>query len=177
MKAWTLPFLSLLSLPALAGHRGGPDHVYASVVEVRPVVRHVVVETPRRQCWDELVYQRVPSAHPLRDAAPVIAGGMIGGVIGHELAGSHNRGALTALGAAAGAAVAYDRAERRGRFESDQFRQISVERCEIVYDRVTERRIEAYDVVYRYNGHRRLMRTHHAPRGKKIRLARRHMHL
>ena len=148
---------------ALAKHRHHREVVYAPVVSVQPVVRYVTVTRPRRECWEDVVYEPVPSKRPLRDAAPVIAGGVIGGVIGHQLGNYHNRGALTLLGAAAGSAVAHERALRNGRYDDRQVQAVSVERCQIVNDRVREERIEAYDVTYRYRGRRYRTRTPHHP--------------
>jgi uncharacterized protein YcfJ len=162
---WT-PLLALIAAsPALADHRGHTNYVYARVVRVEPVVRYVQVDRPRRECWDDVVYEPLPSERPLRDAAPALAGGVIGGVIGNQLGNRRNRGALTLLGAVAGSAIASDVATRNDR----QYAAVPVERCEVVNDRVTEERILGYDVTYSYQGQRYRMRTPNYP-GDRVRL-------
>ena len=101
-------------------HAGPPtvSFEYAPVVDVQPIVRVVQVERPRKECWQEEVYETVstgPSHRPLGSAGPTIAGGILGGVIGHQFGGGSGLDAMTALGALIGAAIASDRARRAPR--------------------------------------------------------------
>lgn len=133
--------------PALADH-GHRRDAWARVVDVEPIVRHVVVERPRHECWDEVGYR---SADPGRVAASTVAGALIGGTIGQavgrNLGGVGSRTLLGLAGAAAGCAVANDRARRR---HGDV--PVAVERCAVTYDRVTEEHVRGYWVTYRYRG-------------------------
>jgi len=138
------------------------QYVYARVVDVEPMVRYVTVERPRQECWDEVV--REP-ARPFGRAGQTAAGGIIGAAIGRQFGSGNDRDALTLLGAAAGAAVANQRAAR-----NEVYRDVAVQRCEVVSERVTEERIDGYLVTYDYQGRNYTMRTA-APPGDRIQLA------
>jgi uncharacterized protein YcfJ len=56
---------------------------------------------------------------------------------------------LTLLGAVAGGAVAHQRAVRNG---AGATRDVAVQRCEVVNDRVTEQIVDGYLVTYRLDG-------------------------
>jgi uncharacterized protein YcfJ len=98
---------------ALADHGPETDYVYASVVDVEPIVRYVTVERPREECWQETVYEEHPTGGRLRVAGPTIAGGLIGGVIGHQFGSGSGRDAMTLIGTLVGSAIANERALER----------------------------------------------------------------
>jgi uncharacterized protein YcfJ len=142
------------------GH-GGRDVVYARVVSARPIVRHVTVERPRRECWDDVEYR---SDRPARVAGPTLAGGIIGAAIGRQFGGGSGRDALTLLGGIAGSAVAHERAGRRLAANGGSTTYaVPVERCTVVNERFTEEIIGGYDVVYQYQGRRYSMHTARHP--------------
>jgi uncharacterized protein YcfJ len=147
------------------GHYRDTDYVYARVVDVDPMVRYVAVDRPREQCWDETV--RRPAA-PFGIAGQTAAGGIIGATIGHVLGHGSSRDALTVAGAAAGAAIAHENAVRNG--ATIETRETTVRRCETVYDRVTEKRVDGYLVTYQYDGRRYQMQTD-VPPGDRIQVA------
>ncbi len=152
------------------GHRGAgaTEYVYARVVDVDPMVRYVTVNRPHEECWDEVVRGPGRSFGP---AGQTAAGGVIGAAIGRQFGGGSGKDALTLLGAAAGAAIAHERAIRNGagenRYES---RDRTVQRCEVVNERVTEERIDGYLVTYAYQGRTYTMQTA-TPPGDRVRLA------
>jgi uncharacterized protein YcfJ len=147
------------------GHRAAPVYVYARVVDVDPMVRYVTVERPRRECWDEIVQEPV---RPLGVAGPTIAGGVVGAAVGRQFGGGSGRDALTLIGAVVGSAVANQRAVRnQGGYAT---RNVAVQRCEVVSERVTEERIDGYLVTYLYQGRRYTMQTD-VPPGDRVRLA------
>lgn len=146
------------------GHRETTQYVYARVVDVDPIVRYVTVDRPREQCWDEVV--REP-AKPFGVAGVTAAGGIVGAAIGRQFGGGSGRDALTLLGGVAGAAVAHERAVRNQGYET---RDVTVRRCEVVHERVTEERIDGYLVGYVYGGRHYTMRTD-VPPGDRVRLA------
>jgi len=147
------------------GHYRDSGYVYARVVDVDPMVRYVAVDRPRQQCWDETV--RAPAA-PFGIAGQTAAGGIIGATIGHVLGHGSSRDALTVAGAAAGAAIAHENALRNG--ATIETRYTTVQRCETVYDRVTEKHVDGYLVTYQYDGRRYRMRTDYPP-GDRIQVA------
>ena len=140
------------------GHyRSAPAVVSARVVNVEPMVRYVTVDRPREQCWNEVVRERVPS---LRVAGATAAGTVIGGAIGHQFGSGNDQDALTVIGAVAGGAIAHQRAVARNGYET---RDVPVQRCEVVNDRVTEQVVDGYLVTYRLEGQNYTMRTDRHP--------------
>ncbi len=147
--------------PALAGHghhgrgQGHAHHVHvvpapavvsARVVDVEPVVRYVAVDRPREECWDEIVREPV---RPFGVAGQTAAGSIVGAAIGRQFGSGNDRDILTVLGAVAGGAVARERAIRNG---AGAVRDVAVQRCAVVHDRVTERVVDGYLVTYRLDG-------------------------
>ena len=151
--------------PVLAGHE--TRYVDARVVDVEPLVRYVTVERPRRECWEEVVYER-HAARPFGVAGQTLAGGVIGAAIGRQFGGGSGRDALTLIGSVVGSAVAHERAQRR-QVPQTTTRAVPVQRCEVVRARVTEQRVDGYLVTYQYRGRRHTIRTA-TPPGQRIRL-------
>jgi uncharacterized protein YcfJ len=163
--------------PALADHGRGngyaygrrasaTEYVYARVVDVDPMVRYVTVNRPHEECWTDYERQRSGSFGVPGQTA---AGAVIGAVIGRQFGGGSGKDALTVLGAAAGGAIARERALRNGA-GGYEVRDVPVQRCEVVNERVTEERIDGYLVTYAYQGRTYTMQTA-TPPGDRIRLA------
>ena len=134
-----------------------PAVVSARVVGVEPLVRYVTVDRPREQCWNEVVSEPV---RPYGVAGPTAAGAIVGAAIGRQFGSGNDRDALTVLGAVAGGAVAHNRAVRNG---AGATRDVTVQRCEVVNDRVTEQVVDGYLVTYRLEGQNYTMRTDRHP--------------
>ena len=139
---------------------------YAPVVRAEPIVRQVRVETPRRECWDDV--RTVESKPQISDPSVggrALLGGIIGGVIGHQFGSGRGNDAATIAGAAIGAGVGYNSARRAyGTTTSQEV----VQRCETRYEDVYEERIDGYRVTYEYNGREYTTRMPYDP-GSKIR--------
>jgi len=142
---------------AYGHYRHAPAVVSARVVDVEPVVRYVAVDRPRQECWDEIVREPV---RPFGVAGPTAAGSIVGAAIGRQFGSGNDRDILTVLGAVAGGAVARERAIRNG---AGAVRDVAVQRCEVVHDRVTERVVDGYLVTYRLDGRNYRMRTDRDP--------------
>jgi uncharacterized protein YcfJ len=130
-------------------HRGD-GYDYAQVVNVEPLVRHVRVERPQRECYDDTRY--VESQPQISDPAVggrTLLGGIIGGVIGHQIGHGSGRDFATIAGATIGAGVGYNTAARRIGTESHEE---TVRRCDVSYRHDYEERIDGYRVTYAYNG-------------------------
>jgi uncharacterized protein YcfJ len=139
----------------VADARPGPgDVVYARVIDAAPIVRHVTVTTPRRECWDETVYRE-----PNRGTGAVIAGGIIGGAVGHQFGSGRGKDGATLLGALVGSTVAHNVVQRQ---PYDAVAD-TVQRCEVHDEVHQEERIEGYNVTYEYNGQRYVTRTREDP--------------
>jgi uncharacterized protein YcfJ len=171
----TVTVLGLSATSAFAGNHNAYGHrakyrpspteyVYARVVDVDPMVRYVTVNRPRQECWDEVV--REP-ARPFGTVGPTVAGGIVGAAIGRQFGSGNDRDALTLLGAAAGAAVANQRAQRN---QDVAYRDVTVQRCQTVNERVTEQIVDGYLVTYAFQGRQYTMQTA-SPPGDRVRLA------
>ena len=80
------------------------------MTHVEPIVRQVRIETPRRECYDDMRYVESPNPNV---GAQTVLGGIIGGVLGHQIGHGHGRDFATVAGAAIGAGVGYSNASRR----------------------------------------------------------------
>jgi uncharacterized protein YcfJ len=140
-----------------------PGIDYARVVDVAPIVQRIRVQTPARECWQEIEYQtfrqetHVPGHHGrVRTAGPTIAGGLIGGVIGRQFGGGSGRDAMTAVGALVGASMGNQAAINEAHAGSTRVayeqRPVSVERCQTTTSFHEEERIQGYRVTYVYAG-------------------------
>ena len=160
------------------GYRNGPEYDYAKVVSVDPIVRQVRVETPRRECYTQSVYEdRYDNrSYPDRGgerpgtAGRMILGGIIGAAIGNQIGHGDGRRAATVAGALIGTAIGHD-AGSRGQYaySSRDQRPRDVERCDVRYETSYEKRIEGYNVEYIYNGQRHTTRMSYDP-GERIRV-------
>ncbi|HUQ50841.1 MAG TPA: glycine zipper 2TM domain-containing protein [Gammaproteobacteria bacterium] len=142
---------------AYGHYRSAPAVVTARVVDVEPMVRYVTVDRPRQECWDEVVRQPV---RPYGVAGTTAAGSVVGAAIGRQFGSGNDRDALTVLGAVAGGVVARNHALRNG---AGATRDVAVERCEVVSDRVREQVVDGYLVTYRLDGRNYTMRTDRHP--------------
>ncbi len=129
------------------GHRG-PDFAYGRVIAVDPIIHYVTVNEPRQECRDEYVQRRAGVA------GPTAAGAVIGGAIGRQFGSGSGRDLATAAGAVAGGVIANQRAQR-----NHGYRDVPVERCWVVNERVRERVVDGYNVSYVYEGRRYVTRT------------------
>lgn len=168
----------------------GAGYDYARVVDVDPIIRHVRVRTPVRECWEETRYDEryddydrydSYSRHqrPRRsEAGSTIAGGIIGGVIGRQFGDGKGRDAMTLVGTLVGAAIgnerasqarAYDERHEYDRYDARVRQSYPVTRCETRYRTDAEERIDGYRVTYRYRGQTYTTRTDYDP-GDRIRV-------
>lgn len=145
----------------------GGEYDYAPVTHVRPIVRQVRIETPRRECYEDVRY--VESHAHVSDpevGGRTLLGSIIGGVIGHQFGSGRGRDAATVAGAVIGAGVGYDSAARR--YGSGTREQV-VQRCDVRYDHEYEERIDGYRVTYEYNGREYTTRLPYDP-GERIKV-------
>jgi uncharacterized protein YcfJ len=173
--------LLLTGQAAFADHYHGPRYDrpaydYARVIDVDPIVNHVRVSTPRKECWTETRYEEVQTGgyDPRRSSAgSMILGGIIGAAIGNQIGRGDGRRAATVAGAVIGSAIGHDAADRRNARNSGpvytEQRPYEAERCEVRYDEHYEDRIEGYRVTYEYAGRRQVTQLPYDP-GDRIRV-------
>ena len=158
---------ALASPPSSSRYRSSSsEYDYAPVTRVQPIVRQVRVETPSRECYDDVRY--VESRPHISDPAVggrTLIGGIIGGVVGHQFGSGRGRDAATVAGAAIGAGVGYDAAARR----SASVREEIVQRCEVRYEKRYVERVDGYRVTYEYHGREYTTRLPYDP-GSRIRV-------
>lgn len=136
--------------PVAAGNysRRNDERLYeASVTSVR-----AVVGPPERRCWIDR--EQVVQNQDNSNAPAVIAGAILGGVLGHQVGGGRGQDIATAGGAIAGAAVGAN----LGRSSGQQAYSQDVEHCRNV---PSQTRPEYWNVTYNFQGteHRIQMST------------------
>jgi len=130
-------------------------YVDAEVVSVRPVFS-------QSRCYASNSYQPQYEQAPRSRTAPIL-GGIVGAAIGNQVGDGRGRDAATVAGAVLGYNITRDTQERN-RYNERQYGQHrgqSYERC--------EQRVEAYDVVFYFNGREYQTRALYNP-GPTIRL-------
>jgi len=165
-----LAVMTGLTVANVAAADYGPrtQTVYAPVLDVEPVVREVMVQRPRQECWLETAV--VPNYRAQRRATgAAIAGGLLGGVIGHQFGSGRGNDAMTLIGTIVGSAVARDAVNRRTG-PAGYGREVTTEQCETVTESYAEERIDGYRVTYEYMGQRYETIMPQPPRGDRVRL-------
>lgn len=123
---------------------------YARVIRVEPIYREVEVSTPHRECYDQPVHQDYRVRRDGDSALATIVGGVVGGVIGHNLGHGHHRAPVTIAGTLMGAGIGHSLARQR---DEDYEERVSYRHiCHVVDETRYERRLDGYDVTYRYHG-------------------------
>jgi uncharacterized protein YcfJ len=150
------------------------DYAYARVVDVDPIVRHVRISEPKRECWTETRYEDVSyteqvGPRPKPNPGAMILGGIIGAAVGNQIGHGDGRRAATVAGAVIGTAIGHDASTRGERRVVTESRPYEAERCEVRYDERFEDRVEAYRVTYEYNGIRQTTQLPYDP-GDRIRV-------
>jgi len=114
---------------------------------------HAVVGPPEQRCWVERQQVNEP---PRANPGGVIAGALIGGILGHQIGGGTGRDVATAGGAIAGAAIGNNVANQNnpgGSYARD------VRRCENVSNTTPQ----YWDVTYNYRGVQHRVQMSSAP--------------
>jgi uncharacterized protein YcfJ len=145
------------------------DYQYARVIDVDPIVSHVRVDTPQRDCWDETrVVESYPQAgFDVQTGAPTLIGAVVGGVVGHQFGHGSGRDAATVAGTLIGAAVGRNTAIRAAGPVHAEER--TVQRCAVRYEERWEDRVDGYRVRYEYNGREYVTQLPYDP-GNRLRI-------
>jgi uncharacterized protein YcfJ len=118
-----------------------------AVYEVPVSSVRAVVGPPNQRCWVER--QQVTEAAPQQGGANVggaILGGLVGGILGHQVGGGSGKDVATAAGAIGGAVVGSNLANQNS--GGSRVVNRDVQRCE----NVTSQTPAYYDVVYVHRG-------------------------
>ena len=159
VPVWMLLLASCSTVPS-----GPAVPVYvdrAEVIQAQPLYEQVRVARPVSECWIE----RVADASGHGGGAATLAGGIIGGVIGHELARGHARTPVTVAGALLGASLGQGLGAASRRPPAVR----NVRRCATVNRYEQRQQLVGYRVDYRYEGQTFTTRTRSHP-GRFIRV-------
>ncbi|HEU0151740.1 MAG TPA: glycine zipper 2TM domain-containing protein [Arenimonas sp.] len=148
----------------------GPAYDFARVTRVEPIVERSQ-PVSRRECWSEPApsyagrdrydpyaaprYARRDPRRPTGNGA--VLGAIVGGVLGNSVGNGDGRQAATVVGAVLGGAIGND-IERTSRERAYRGHDVGyappqdVERCRIVTERGSDRRVVGYRVGYEYAG-------------------------
>ena len=157
----------IFGIPALAFSGAAvSEHDFigkARVIKAQPLYETVEVARPATECWTEQVTRNDQRRGEY--IAP-IAGGILGGVAGHQFGGGRGKTALTVVGTLLGASLGqeYNRSNYRQRPTVEHVR-----RCETVDRYEQQQQLTGYRVKYRYEGKTYYTQTTDHP-GKFIRV-------
>jgi len=144
---------STLLLPGAvtAAASSGPNVIYdyATVLAAEPIMKTIVVSTPREECWQEQVVYRQGQGTG-NNAVGTVMGGVLGGALGNAVGHKKsNKRVGAVVGAVLGATLG--NAMARSNNKSDNGRRYgNEERCRIYQDSYSEERVVGYEVRYRY---------------------------
>jgi uncharacterized protein YcfJ len=143
---------------------------YARVIDVDPIITRRYVTTPHEECHVEQTgYYREVRHENRHSFAPMLLGGIIGGVIGHQFGDGNSRKVLTAAGALVGGSVAHHATQRHHAQHTYSYVPRTERHCTVVEEVTEIERIEGYNVTYQYKGNTFVKRTDDHP-GKRIRI-------
>lgn len=141
------------------GYNGHHHSGYAKVIFVKPVYKTIRVYEPQLACVNHrynratVVYQGSPDQ--------IIAGGLIGGIVGHELGNDENRGITTLAGVLIGSAIARDRSAIN--YETRKYDPNNHTNCEKQMRVIEKQKLVGYKVRYKYRGRIYTTRTRQHP--------------
>ncbi len=137
--------------------RGNVHYAWADVLRVDPVYAVVQDQYPQQRCYQQQVVQQSGGS-----TAGTLLGAIVGGALGHQVGHGRGNAAATIGGAVIGGVV--------GNNVSSGEHVVDQTRCEQVADRTVEhRRIDGYNVEYRYHGDVYVSRLNYDP-GDRLRI-------
>lgn len=117
----------------------------ARVISSEPLYETIRINEPVERCWNERVQRRGRAGSD--SYTPMIAGAIVGGVVGNQFGKGSGKDAMTVAGALLGGSVGNDLGKRPGRSYVTSER-----RCEQVDNFRAHEELVGYRVKYRYNG-------------------------
>jgi len=143
------------------------DHAtYAKVLDVDPIVTVSRRPYTQQQCWDERVSSPSQDGRTRHNAAgAMILGGILGGVVGHQIDRHGNGDTAKLIGTLVGASIGHDMGDNGTQPVTTTVSQ----RCNNITRYDNQERIVGYRVTYRYRGQTFVTRTDQHP-GSRIRV-------
>ncbi len=158
--------IAVLFVGMLAAGTVSADSAYESdnnfsargrVLKVDPLYETIRVNHPEQRCWNERVRHR--SSRGRGSYTPMIAGAIVGGVVGNQFGKGSGKDAMTVAGALLGGSVGND----MGRSNHRRSYVTNERRCETVDNFREKRELAGYNVKYRYDGKTFWTRTDNRP--------------
>lgn len=137
---------------------------YAKVLDVDPIIAVSRQPYTQQHCWDERVTSSRGDSTRHNAAGAMILGGILGGVVGHQIDRHGNGDTAKLIGTLVGASIGHD----IGGNNAQPTTTVS-QRCKHITRYDSEERIVGYRVTYRYRGQTFVTRTDHHP-GSRIRV-------
>ena len=143
------------------------DHAtYAKVLDADPIISVSRRPYTHQQCWDERISSPSQGGRTRHNAAgAMILGGVLGGVVGHQIDRHGNGDTAKLIGALVGASIGHD----MGHNDTQPVTTTVSQRCSNTTRYDNDERIVGYRVTYRYRGQTFVTRTDHHP-GSRIRV-------
>jgi uncharacterized protein YcfJ len=151
MKTKTALLLAgmIASGSAVAGNHYQSDSTYytqGDVLKAKPLYETVQINHPEERCWNERVRHR---GHRKNNShTPMIAGAILGGVVGNQFGKGSGKDAMTAAGVLLGGSIGND----MGRQRHGRGYTTLEQRCETINNFTEKQELVGYRVKYRYDG-------------------------
>lgn len=168
---FAIALLLLGLLPPLVSASPGKHHrysnhdghhtKYAKVIFVKPIYRIVQIQQPRLDCRH--LNNRPSRSTVIHQHSPdrIIMGGLVGGIIGHELGNAHNRDVATLAGIVIGSAIAHNTSTVI--YDTEHHRAYQRTYCREHVDVVERQKLIGYKVKYKHRGNVFTTRTQYHP--------------
>ena len=121
--------------------------VKARVVSATPIFKYVTINTPTERCYKERVTHT--DYNDGNRSGRMLLGGLIGGVIGNNLGHGKSRKARAVVGALVGSQIGSSIADKHAYTKQHSGYQ---QRCEVQNVSETRKRIDGYNVSYKFRG-------------------------
>jgi uncharacterized protein YcfJ len=121
---------------------------YVSVTKSTPIFSTIQEEVPNEKCYD--VQEQVSSGGGNNNIIGAVAGGALGGVLGHQIGGGSGKNIATVGGAILGTLAGHNVANSYGGNSAPAYR--TVRRCETYNTLRTRQVLSGYTNIARFKG-------------------------
>ena len=122
----------------------------ARVTNVVPIYRTVQIAEPREECYEKEVRRYYHDDNGYNSATPMIAGGVLGGIIGNQFGNGNGKTFMTIAGTVLGGSIGRDVGMKNKRHS--YYAPTTETHCEVINDYREEEELDGYRVSYRYHG-------------------------
>lgn len=136
---------SIIGGTAFANHKHNKEYFTdtARVIHSMPIYRTVRVNQPHQQCHEKETYYGSDG----NSYMPMIAGGVIGGIVGNQFGKGNGKTFMTIAGSVIGSSIGHDVSTQNG-YQPPHYKTV----CETINNYHEEQVIDSYRVTYKYDG-------------------------